>query len=302
MKRFLPLAATVLALALAACNRPPGVDPARQKAFAIELLSRQLYAESAAAFDRYVEMPGVTDDERAKVLFRVANTLMNDARDYHGALLRFLRLKSFHPAFRDRDVSVGIVTCLEKTGRSLEAQLALEESSSLKKGPGRPSSGGVVLAEVGGRTITDRDLRDEVHNWPREARARFESPEGKRQLLQSLVAQELLFDVAVRRGLAEDPGVVRQVETVRRNLMISRAVQEEFGDSLKVSPMEIELFYEAHKDRFVESGKKDPPPLAEVRSRVEAEVRQAKQWKVLQRLVDRSLKAREVKMYPDRVR
>ena len=159
--RTIFLSAILLAVAaIAGCAQQSFVDPAKQKAYATELLNRQLYAESAAAYDEYVVLPSVSDDERMKVLYAVANTLMTDGKLYNEALLRFLKLHAFYPEFREREVNAGIVQCFERTGRSLEAQLALEQSASLER-RGETTAPGGDGARGSGRQDHHRSRPDE---------------------------------------------------------------------------------------------------------------------------------------------
>jgi len=156
---------------LVGCGEP-SPDAAKQKAYATELLNRGLYAEAVEAYDRYIEMPGVSDEERANVLYHGANALFDKAKDYHGALVRYLKLRSYYPAFPQmRDVEAKIVQCFERTGRSLEAQLALEQAAHLsRQESSAPPAREVVVAEVGSRKITEQDVLRELERFPPDVR------------------------------------------------------------------------------------------------------------------------------------
>jgi len=281
---------------------PSSLDPAKQKAFATELLNRELYTEAAEAFDRYVELPGVSDEERGKVLYLVANTLFDQAHDYHGALLRYLKLRSYYPDFPERrEVDAKIVQCFERTGHSLEAQLALEQAADLNRQQ-NSAPGGTVVAEIGSRTLTERDVMRDLQRLPPEVRRQFESPQGKREFLRQVVGRELLYDTALRRGFADDPAIRQQVEQLRRDLMVQKVVEEHLGTQPEITETEVRLYYEAHKDEFRRGQNGPVSPLEQVRPQVEAAVRQAKQQEALQKLLDRALSAEEVKLYPERLR
>jgi tetratricopeptide (TPR) repeat protein len=282
------------------CSQPAGIEPAKQKAFATELLNRGLRTQAAEAFDKYVEMPGVPDEERAKVLFYVANQL-TEAGEYRAALPRYLRLKSWYPDFkRMRDVESGIIRCFEKTGRSLEAQLALERSSSLKK-TGSPAISGTVLAEIGMKKITTADFRREYNRLPPAMRKQLEGKKGKTEFLKQIVAKELFRETAVRRGLDKKADFMTRMEAVRGDLLVEMLIAEETRDSLKVSLLEIELYYKANKTSFKGPDGKIAP-LDKVRQAIEGQVKNEKRSKIVQSLINRSLTASEVKLYAERLR
>ena len=277
------------------------MDPAKKKAYATELLNRGLYPEAANAYDDYLASPGISDDERQKVLYAVASTLMSDAKLYDEALLRFLKLRAFYPDFRKREVNAGIVQCFERTGRSLEAQLALEQSSALERRNETGTPGGTVLAEVGERKVTDRDMERFLQNIPPQQREQFSGAEGKRELLRQLVGRELLYDAAVRRGLDNDEQVTQQLSEIRKELMVQRAYQEEIGAAAEPTDMEIELYYDAHKQDFAQDDQ-EAPALDQIRPQVAAAVRMEKQQDALNAMIERGLEASNVRLHPERIR
>jgi hypothetical protein len=294
------LASLMISMFAVGCSRPAGIEPAKQKAYATELLNRGLRTQAAEAFDKYVEMPGVPDDERTKVLFYVANQLA-EAGDHHAALPRYLRLKSWYPDFkRMRDVESGIVRCFEKTGRSLEAQLALERSSALKKA-GSPAISGTVLAEIGTKKITTADFSREYNRLPPAMRKQFEGKKGKTEFLKQIVAKELFRETAVRRGLDQKVDFTTRMEQFRGDLLVDMLIAEETRDSLKVSPLEIELYYKANRASFKGPDGK-VPPLEKVRAAIETQVKNEKRSKIVQSLINRSLSASEVKLFAERLR
>ena len=306
MKRAVVLILLAAFVGLAGCGQ--GVDPEKQKQFATELLNRRLYAQAAVEYDKYLDLSGVSDEERSRVLFAVANTLMTDAHDYDGALLRFIKLRAFYPNHPNRSaIDAGIVTCFERTGRVLEAQLALESASALHQTPGQTQPAtGTVLAEVGGRSITEADfqekLADELANIPPQARGQYTTLESKRNLLQFMVGREILYAHAMRAGYENEPDVRRQIEQMTREILVQRAFQAEIGDSIQVSDTEVSLYYQAHPEEFRRSPSDPLIPLEQVRPQVASRLRTIKRDEAMQALLQRSLAAQDVRMYPERLR
>jgi len=106
-----------------------------------------------------------------------------------------------------------------------------------------------VLAKVGDRTITVGEFADQLASQSPYLRARFESPERRREFLDNLIRFELLVYEAKRRGYAEDPEIVR----ARRNAMIQQMIKREVDEPLAeeaVTDAEVQAAYEANPDEF----------------------------------------------------
>ncbi len=143
-----------------------------------------------------------------------------------------------------------------------------------------------VLATVGQTDITEMTVEEELERIPPYQRATFETPEGRRMLVNHLVEKELLVKAAEDLGLDEDSFVVaqvelamQQVEATRETALIQAFYQQEVVESVTVPEEEVVAYYEEHVDDIyhqdaqvrashvvVETGEE----AAEVQSRLEA--------------------------------
>ena len=106
-----------------------------------------------------------------------------------------------------------------------------------------------ILAKVGDRVITVGEFADRLASQSPYLRARFESPERRREFLDNLVRFELLVYEAKRRGYADEPEVAR----ARRNAMIQQLVKKEVDEPLEgpgITEEEIEAAYKANPTEF----------------------------------------------------
>lgn len=106
-----------------------------------------------------------------------------------------------------------------------------------------------VLAKVGDRTITVGELADRLAAQSPYLRARFESPERRKEFLDNLVRFELLVYEAKRRGYADRPEITR----ARRNAMIQQLVKKEVDEpleSLEITDEEVKAVYDANPLEF----------------------------------------------------
>ncbi len=112
-----------------------------------------------------------------------------------------------------------------------------------------------VFATVGNVDITERMINDELNLIPPYQRSSFESPEGKRLLLNHIIERELLLQEAENLGLESDSFVIAQVElamqqvdAARDRALIQTYYQQQVVDQVQVSEEDIQAYYEDHLD------------------------------------------------------
>lgn len=106
------------------------------------------------------------------------------------------------------------------------------------------------IAKVGDTTITVGEFADRLASQSPYLRARYSSPERKREFLDNMVRFELLSIEAQKRGLDKQP----EVERVKRQMMVQQMMTELFDEQgVKLSDIpdaDIEAYYAAHKNEF----------------------------------------------------
>jgi peptidyl-prolyl cis-trans isomerase C len=140
-------------------------------------------------------------------------------------------------------LTVAVASCSKK------AEDASEDSQAELEHGLTEAQANEVLAKVGDRTITVGEFADRLASQSPYLRARFESPERRREFLDNLIRFELLVYEAKRRGYAEDPEIVR----ARRNAMIQQMIKREVDEPLAetaVTDAEVQAAYEANPDEF----------------------------------------------------
>ncbi len=102
---------------------------------------------------------------------------------------------------------------------------------------------GAVIATVGDAPITDRDFAEAASRRPDAAAG---DDARRREVLEELVTDEILFQEATRRGLYRDPKVRRtMVSLLIRKEVYDRAHQQEIPEE------ELQAYFEAHESDFV---------------------------------------------------
>ncbi|MCD4700984.1 MAG: peptidyl-prolyl cis-trans isomerase [Candidatus Aegiribacteria sp.] len=112
-----------------------------------------------------------------------------------------------------------------------------------------------VLATVGEVEITENIINEELNMIPPYQRSSFETPEGKRLLLNHIIERELLLLEAQNLGLEEDSFVVAQVELAmqqvgeaRDRALLQTYYQQEVVDAVVIPEEDILAYYNDHID------------------------------------------------------
>lgn len=106
-----------------------------------------------------------------------------------------------------------------------------------------------ALVVIGNDTITVGDFAEQLADKSPYLRARYQSPERRRELLDELVKFELLAAEARKRGLDQSEDVQR----TKRQLMVQQMMKAEFDDKVKLSDIsdaDIKAYYDAHPEEF----------------------------------------------------
>jgi len=107
-----------------------------------------------------------------------------------------------------------------------------------------------VVAEFKGGKITLEEFNEELNALPPAIKARYATPQGKKEFLEQLVQQRLILNKAKEEGIDRDPEITRTIETHRRNLIQNKLMQK--ITSISISPTEEELrqYYDTHISEF----------------------------------------------------
>jgi len=275
--------------------------------YANALYNRELYPQAVREYQRYLDLYDVDDEQRANINFVIGNIYFDRLHDYENAMAFYLKVKHVFPESPILpQVNRRIVTCLERLQRSADAKQALDEATSLEPETVQTSHPGTVIAKIGYREITSGDLDHHIGQLPEYLQSQFTDRKAKLNFLRQFVATELFYDAAKRKELDQDKDVVEGTFQAKKSLMVQKYLQEEIADQIHISNDDIELYYKANKDKYVERDEKGnvkrQKPLDEVRKKVAEDLMRENQQKAYEELLQRMMTAEKVEIYDDRVR
>ena len=113
-----------------------------------------------------------------------------------------------------------------------------------KAGAAKPKSG-KAIAVIGKETITVEDYQERVSKQNPYLRARFNDPAKRKEYLDSLVRNEVLFQESARLGYDKDADTQERMKNDTIQKMIKKEFDEKMKDSL-VPADEVKKFYNEH--------------------------------------------------------
>jgi peptidyl-prolyl cis-trans isomerase C len=120
---------------------------------------------------------------------------------------------------------------------------------------------GPVIAEVNGEAITLDKFKTQYMRQSRFNPTKYATEEGKKELLDDLINNELLFQEAKKVDLSDDEQI--------KNMMVRTLVRKKIDYTPEVTDEELKKHYDAHQDEFEEAR------ISDIELRVnEAELRQ----------------------------
>lgn len=106
-----------------------------------------------------------------------------------------------------------------------------------------------VLAVVAGKEIKELDLNAIIARYPQENRAMFESEMGKKQLLEQIIATELLSKLAEEKKVNETAEYKEKMQEIGKQVA-TEIVVNEILSAVKVDEEEAKKYYDENSQQF----------------------------------------------------
>jgi len=240
------------------------------RGLALKLEEQGLREHAADAWKEYLAAADAGNEERAKVWYRLGK-LYQDGNSYEQALDAYYRSESYAklPDI-EQEINSRVQECLEAAGKF--AALRYELAGRVGLAESTDTAGGEVLAEIGDHKITkaeldrridemvDRQLQMMGAYMPEQERVRqkdemvkqFASGQERTHILDQMLFEELLYRKAREEKLADAPEVKALLQDAERGLLAQRALQKEISEQVKITPGDLQTWYDAHKKDYVE--------------------------------------------------
>lgn len=107
-----------------------------------------------------------------------------------------------------------------------------------------------VLATVGNNAITREMLENIISTIPEENRVPFLTPDGRKKILDEVVAFTLLAEAAKKEGLDKDPAIKTRLDYAQTEYLAREYSRRELAKSPQLTEQELEAFYKEHISEF----------------------------------------------------
>ncbi len=290
-----------------------------EKTLALRLEEKGLHNAAIDAWERYLAGVSLGSEERAKIYWRLGG-LYRKAERFEEAVGAYYRCEAAH-RLPDIENELGrrVKECLERLGRFSAVGRELTERTE-----GVSPEADRVIAEIGQQKITLADLEAAIEQQTDtalqaspyaagEARKairekmlkQMSTAEAKKQMLQRMVIEEVLYRKAMENGLAGDADLKRLVSRLQRQLLAGKVLEQEMEKQIKIGPSDLQNYYEAHKAEFVEKDEEKKTerqlPFDEVKERVAQALYLQKRQEVQARLFAGLKEKYVVVMHPSRL-
>jgi len=123
-------------------------------------------------------------------------------------------------------------------------------SSSKDSSSSSASKNAKVIATVNGAKITSEDFDREVKTLPEYIQAMASTPQGKQEMIDTLVMRELILQQASKDGIDKSKDVEEKLAELKKRIIVDTYLKKKVEADSKISDEELKKFYEQHLDKF----------------------------------------------------
>ena len=206
-------------------------------------------AVAADYYQRYLETAGISRDEKARIAYGIGELLEN-AGEPQKALGFYFRTEIYAPGSESQkkaaQKSVAILESLQKFSAAknmLRSATALDPN---KQG----AQGGVVVAKIGARDITMAEIDGVIDGLSPQVKAEIGQPGKKAEFVKKYVAEELIYQKALRLKLDDTPEFKKRLADLMKQLLVQKIVEDEVGAKITVDANDLKNFFATNKERF----------------------------------------------------
>lgn len=109
---------------------------------------------------------------------------------------------------------------------------------------------GQVLADVNGSSITTGDYAREVKNLPDYLKSMADTPQGRKEMLDTMVIRELIMQQAAKDGVDKGPEIEEKLQDLKKRIIVEAFLKKKVESDAQVSDAELKKFYDKNIDKF----------------------------------------------------
>jgi parvulin-like peptidyl-prolyl isomerase len=127
---------------------------------------------------------------------------------------------------------------------------ALAVFGGCSKGDKGGDQGSENAARVDDWTLSRIDLDKAIESLPDHQKQKYSTPEGRAELAERFIEEEVYYREAGKKGLEKDPKVREMVEKYERAVMVGEYFEREIKTKATPTPDKVRQYYDERKDKF----------------------------------------------------
>ena len=141
--------------------------------------------------------------------------------------------------------------CEQKDKSSAPASTPAANSATDTTAPpaAKAASEGEVIATYSGNRLDAARVTKEMERLPAPSRAYLQAPDRKKQFVENMILNELLYAEGQKQGYDKDEDIERQVNDLRRRLVVQRVVRE-FQKPPEITDEQAKKYYDDNPNLY----------------------------------------------------
>ena len=107
----------------------------------------------------------------------------------------------------------------------------------------KAEAGGEAVATYRGRKLTSEAIAQEFEHLPAPSRTYLTAPDRKRQFVENLIMNDLLYEEGQKAGYDKEPEIERQVNDMRKRLVVQR-VMRQYQNPPTITDEQVRAYYD----------------------------------------------------------
>ena len=152
-------------------------------------------------------------------------------------------------------VALGLVAGCQQKEASETAATGKPETSTATAPAAAPTAAkpaapeGDVIATYAGNRLDAARVTKEMERLPAPSRAYLQAPDRKKQFVENMILNELLYAEGQKQGYDKDEDIDRQVNDLRRRLVVQRVVRE-FQKPPEITDEQAKKYYDDNPNLY----------------------------------------------------
>ncbi len=109
-----------------------------------------------------------------------------------------------------------------------------------------------VLARIGNRELTVKDLEERYSSMPPFVRQQIDKPDGRQRLLKAMIDEEVIVREAKARGFERTDRFKAEMEKLKRETLVKLFYENVIDSIARPNEGQMKRYYEDHQDMFTE--------------------------------------------------